>query len=189
MKGSVAGAKPRPDLVWLRRDSGDQWKKVVDVKVISTDQINNAFKEKDDKFREWTTFETWEEKVAKVVMGPLIISHDGSVHRDTVRRWKDIAQGLKVDWVRMAQKVLLDNLVILWKFFNEGCWISKALRKESLKEMEEEPDGPPERIPSAEEWRKQLRLEPSPEGVVCVRPSGTPPPHGARLKSSEREPK
>ena len=52
-RGRVAGARLRPDLVWLRRDSGDQWKKVVvDVKITSTDDMNKAFKENDDKYRE-----------------------------------------------------------------------------------------------------------------------------------------
>ena len=72
-----SGAKLRPDLVWLRRDSGDQWRKVVvDVKVTSTDKMNEAFKENDDKCREWATKEMREKKVVMVVMVPLIISHE-----------------------------------------------------------------------------------------------------------------
>ena len=79
----VPGVKLNPDLVWLRRDSRNQWGKVVvDVKVTSTDDMNKAFKEKDDKYREWATKETQEKKVEKAVMVPLIISHDGAVHRD-----------------------------------------------------------------------------------------------------------
>ena len=75
----------KPDLVWLRHDTGNEWRKVVvDVKIISTDKMNEAFKEKDEKYREWATRETREEKVAKVVMVPLIISHDGAIHKDTV---------------------------------------------------------------------------------------------------------
>ena len=75
--GRVAGAKLKPDLVRLRRDAGDSWRKVVvDVKVTSTDDMGKAFKEKDEKYREWTTKETMEKKVAKAVMVPLIISHD-----------------------------------------------------------------------------------------------------------------
>ena len=47
-KGRVAGARLKPDLVWLRRDQGGEWKKVVvDVKVTSTDKLIEAFKEKD----------------------------------------------------------------------------------------------------------------------------------------------
>ena len=58
-KGRVVGARLRPDLVWLRRDSGCNWRKVVvDVKVTSTEDMNKAFKEKDDKYREWTTQDT-----------------------------------------------------------------------------------------------------------------------------------
>ena len=38
-RGRVAGAKLKPDLVWLRRDSGGDWRKVVvDVKVTSTEK-------------------------------------------------------------------------------------------------------------------------------------------------------
>ena len=72
-----------PDLVWLRRESGGDWRKVVvDVKVTTTDDTNKAFKEKDDKYRAWATRETRERKVAMAVMVPLIVSHDGAVHRD-----------------------------------------------------------------------------------------------------------
>ena len=49
-RGRVAGAKLKPDLVWLRREDGGQWKKVVvDVKITSTDKMNEAFKEKRTK--------------------------------------------------------------------------------------------------------------------------------------------
>ena len=75
---------------------------VVDVKVTSTDKMSEAFKEKDVKYIEWATKETREKKVAMAVMVPLIISHDGAVHRDTARRWKDFAPDITVDWVRMA---------------------------------------------------------------------------------------
>ena len=123
-KGRVPGAKLKPDLVWLRRDSGEQWRKVVvDVKVTSTEKMNEAFREKDDKYRVWATQETREKKVVMVVMVPIIISHDGAVHKDTVRRWKSFAPDVEVDWVRMAQSVLRYNVVIVGKFFNKGNWV------------------------------------------------------------------
>ena len=56
-RGRFAGSRLKPDLVWLRRDRGCQWRKVVDVKVTSTDNMNKAFKEKDVKYREWATKE------------------------------------------------------------------------------------------------------------------------------------
>ena len=59
---------------------------VVDVKVTSTDNMEKAFKEKDEKYREWTTKDTREKKETKAVLVPLIISHDGAVHKDSVRR-------------------------------------------------------------------------------------------------------
>ena len=100
--------------MWLRRDAGGQWRKVViDVKITSTDKMNEAFKEKDEKYPEWATKETREKKVAMAVMVPLIISLDGAVRKDTVRRWKNLASDIKVDWVRMAQSVLRYNVVIV----------------------------------------------------------------------------
>ena len=78
----------------------------------------------------WATSETQEKKVSKVVMVPIILSHDGAVHNDTVRRWKDFAPDIRVDWVRMAQSILRNNVVIVGKFFNKGSWVSEAWRKE-----------------------------------------------------------
>ena len=99
-KGRVSGAKLKPDLVWLRREKGDQWEKVVvDVKVTSSDQMNDEFKKNDDKYRVWTTQDTREKKVSKAVMVPLIVSHDGAVHKETVKRWKNFAPDIPVDWV------------------------------------------------------------------------------------------
>ena len=186
-KGRVAGAKLKPDLVWLRRDTGGQWRKVVvDVKVTSTEKMNEAFREKDEKYRDWATNETRENKVSKAVMVPLIISHDGAVHRDTVRRWKDFAPDIQVDWVGMAQSVLRYNVVIVGKFFNKGSWVSEAWRKDHPEEWIDELDGPTERILTTEERRQLLLLDPVREGAVCVRSSGTPPPHNARLTPAGR---
>ena len=48
--GRVARARLKPDLVWLRREDVGEWRKVVvDVKITSTDKMNEAFKEKDEK--------------------------------------------------------------------------------------------------------------------------------------------
>ena len=104
-------------------------KVVVDEKVTSTDQLHKAFKEKDDKYRVLATKETRETKVVNVVMVPLIISHDGAVNRDSVRRWKDFAPDITVDWIRMAQNVLRYNVVIVGRFFNKGSWVSDAWKK------------------------------------------------------------
>ena len=186
-KGRVVGAKLKPDLVWLRRDSGDVWRKVVvDVKVTSTEDLNRAFKEKDDKYRKWATMETREKKVGKAVMVPLIVSHDGAIHRDSVRRWKSFASDIKIDWVRMAQNVLRYNVVVVGKFFNKGNWVSEAWRKDHPEEFADETEGPPDRILTAEERREQLHIEPDPMSAVCVRPLGTPPPHSVRLTPAER---
>ena len=51
--------------------------------------------------------------MAKAGMMPLIISQDGAVHKDTVRRWNDFAQDIQVDWVRMEQNVLRYDVVIV----------------------------------------------------------------------------
>ena len=126
------------------------------------------------------------EKVAMAVMVPLIVSHDGAVHRDTLKRWKSFALDIQVDWVRMAQNVLRYNVVIVGKFFNKGSWVSEAWRKEHPEGLADETDGPPERMASAEERRELLHLERDPESVVCVRSPGTPPPRSVRLTSAGR---
>ena len=138
-KGRVSGAKLKPDLVWLRCEAEGEWRKVViDVKVTSTDDMSEAFKGKNDKYHVWDTQETKEKKVGKAVMIPLIISHDGAIHRDAVRRWKDFAPDIQVDWVWMAQNVLRYNVVIVGKFFNRGNWVSEAWRRDHPEEIEEE---------------------------------------------------
>ena len=72
-------------------------KAVVYAKSASTDKTNEVFKDKDNKYSEWATQETREKKVGMAVMVPVIISHDGAVHRDRIRRWKDIARDINVD--------------------------------------------------------------------------------------------
>ena len=158
---------------------------VVDVKITSTDKMNESFKEKDKKYREWATKETRESKVVMAVMVPLIISHDGAIHKDTIRRWKSFAPDIKVDWVRMAQNILRYNVFIVGKFFNKGSWVSEAWRKEHPEV--DEVDEPPERMVTADERMKSSNLEPIHEGVVCARSLGTPPPHGVRLMPAEGE--
>ena len=46
--------------------------------ITSTVKMNDAFREKEDKYSVWATRETREKKVAKAVMVALIISHDGA---------------------------------------------------------------------------------------------------------------
>ena len=99
--------------------------------------MNDAFREKDDKYREWATQETLEKKVGIVVMVPLIISPDGTVHKDTVKRWKDFAPDIRVDWMRIGQNVNRYNMAIVGKVFNKGGWISKAKRKEHPEEFQD----------------------------------------------------
>ena len=43
----------------------------------------------------------------------------------------------------IAQNVLRYNVVIVGRFFNKGCWVSEAWRKEYPKEFEDEMEGPP----------------------------------------------
>ena len=137
------------------------------MKVMSNDKTNKVFKEKDDKNREWATKETRRNYVAKAVMVPLIISHDGAVHKDTVRRWKNFASDIQVDWVRMAQGILRYNVAIVGKFFNKGSWVSEALRKEHPEEFEEEPEGP-DRIATGEERTERLHLINDPKSAICA---------------------
>ena len=123
--------------------------------------MNDAFREKDLKCREWTTRETREKKVMMAVMVPLIISHDGAFHRDTVRRWKDFAPDIQVDWVRMAQSVLRYNVVIVGKFFNKGSWILKLGEMSTLRSLKK--PMVPRREWQPPKRRKILNMEPIPE--------------------------
>ena len=102
------------------------------------------------------------------VMVPLIISHDGAVHKDSVRRWNNFAPDIKVDWVWIAQSVLRYNVVIVGKFFNKGSKVSEAWRIECPEEFEEERERQPGRIETTQEQREQLNSEPSLESVVCA---------------------
>ena len=130
--------------------------------------MNKAFKEKYEKYRVWATIETREKKVGKAVMVPLIISHDGGVHKDSVKRGKNFAPDIKVDWVRMAQNVPRYNVAIVGKFFNKGSWVSEVWKKEHPEEFEDEAEGPPERIATIEERRERLRFDQDRESVVCA---------------------
>ena len=80
----------------------------------------------------------------------------------------------------MGQSVLRYNVVIIGKFFNKGSWVSEAWKKEHPEELAEEAEGPQERIPTVDERRACLQLDENLESALCVRPSGTPPPRGAR---------
>ena len=121
------------------------------------------------------------------VMVPLIISHNGAIHKGSVMRWKSFDKDIDVDWVRMAQSVLRYNVVIVGKFFNKGSWTSEAWKKEHPDDFLDEPTDPPERMPSVEERREQLGIGQVSESAVCVRSPGTPPPHGVRLTPAGRE--
>ena len=133
-------------------------------------------------------------KVAKAVMVPLIISHDGAVHRDSVRRWKDFATDIQVDWVRMAQNVLRYNVVIVGRFFNKGSWTSEARKKEHPEECKEEPDGAPKELPPPKKEEREFTWNPlvrapcvcaafghatATRGSVDVRWKGKPEPTGS----------
>ena len=142
-------------------------------------------KKKDDMYREWTRKDTREKKVAKAEMVPIIILHDDTVHRETVRRWNDFAKDIKIDWVRMAQNVLRYNVLIVGKFFNKGSWTSEAWRKQHPEDSDGQAEGPQLRIPTAEE-RRALLYDHVLESAVCVRPLGTPPPQSVRLTSAGR---
>ena len=100
-------------------------------------------------------------------------------------RWKDFDHDIQVDWVRMAQGVLRYGVVVVGRLFNKGSLVSEACRGEHQEDFDDEPDGPPERMTTVNERRERLQLNRVPEGAVCVRSSGAPPPRGARLTSAE----
>ena len=78
---------------------------------------------------------------------PVIIPHDGAVHKDMVKRWKDIAPEIYVGWVRMAQSVLRYNVVIVGRYFNKGSWVSETWKKEHLEEFLGESSDPQKKNP------------------------------------------
>ena len=83
--------------MWHMSEFGSLWiKVVVGVKVTSAKK-NKDIKENEDTHREWTTRETMDKNVSQGVMAPLVISHDGEVHNESVRRWIDFSPDIKVD--------------------------------------------------------------------------------------------
>ena len=68
-------------------------------------------------------------------MVPIIISHDGAVHRDAVKRWKDFAPDIKVDWVRMAQNVLCYNVVNVGRFSTKATGSPRRGEKNTEKNL------------------------------------------------------
>ena len=83
----------------------------------------------------------------------------------------------------LKEEIFLD--LAMASFFNEGSWISEAWRREHPDAAAEEAESPPERIPTTQERMARLDLERIPENAMCVRSSGTPPPHDVRLTSAE----
>ena len=88
----------------------------------------------------------------------------------------------------MAQNVLRYNVVIVGKFFNKGSGVSDAWRENHQEDFDEEYEGHPERIATAQERRDLLSVDHVPDDAVGVLPSGTPPPHGVRPTPAEGEP-
>ena len=56
-----------------------------------------------------------------VVIVPLIISIDGTVHNQSVKCWKDWKSVTHVDWVLRAQNVLRCNVVFVGMFFPKAA--------------------------------------------------------------------
>ena len=119
-------------------------------------------------------------------MVPLIIPHDGAIHKGSVMRWKGFSPDLELSWVRMAQSVLRNNIVIVGQFFNKGRWASDVWKKEHPDGFLDEPTDPPERMLTIEERREQPINDYDPEGVGCVRSLGTALPHVTRPTSAGR---
>ena len=139
---------------------------LVVVKGTSTEDMNEAFKEKDEKYREWATRETREKKVM-VVMVPLIISHDGSVH---------VAQS---GAVRTSQQTSLSIGSGLPRMCSATTWSSSE--SSSIRASGS-------RGPGGESTRKSLKRG----SKINLRElkqakKGTPPPNGVRLTSPGRE--
>ena len=126
---------------------------MVDVKVTSTVKLNEAFKEKDEKYRVWATQDPRKESLKGGDGPPHHLPRRGRPQRHCQEREK-LRPDIHVDWVRMAQSLIRYNVVIVGKFFDKGSWVSEAWRKAHPEEFEEEHQGAPERIPTVEERRE-----------------------------------
>ena len=68
----------------------------------------------------------------------------------------------------MAQSVLRYNVVIVWKFFGKGSWVSEAWRKDHPPEFTDELESHPERIVTVDERRERLSLVLDHMSAVCA---------------------
>ena len=156
-KGRVAGARLKPDLVWLRRDSGGGWRKVVvDVKITSTDKLNEHSKKRMKKPRVGQKGDPREEGG---------YGRDGSRHH-LARRSGPQGHHQAVEDLRVRHQSRLGEndpkrpslqCCNRRKFFNKGGWVSEAWRKEYPEECDE-PEDLPERIATADERMRTLNL-------------------------------
>ena len=61
----------------------------------------------------------------------------------------------------------MKNRAIYFENLSKGSWVSEAWMKEHPEELEEEAEGPPKRIATAEERREQLGLDHDRLSAVC----------------------
>ena len=80
-----------------------------------------------------------EKNVEKEVMIHLIISNEGAVHKDTVKRLKDYSPYQGSSGADDTE-VLKFNVEIVGMFFNKESWVSQAQRKAHPEDFGEGPD-------------------------------------------------
>ena len=106
-------------------------------------------------------------------MVPLMISHEGAVHKDTVKWWHNFAPDVKVGWVWVPRTCFV--ITLLWgnegvmdgeEDLKKGSWTSETWRKSHPQEFEDEPDCLSERISTTEERRDLLHNESDPKSSV-----------------------
>ena len=74
--------------------------------------VNEAFREKVEKYRDWTMKETREKKVSKAVLEPVMVSHDDQSTKNC-QPWKDLSPDIQIDCVRMGQNMLRFIVIIV----------------------------------------------------------------------------
>ena len=84
-------------------------------------------------------------------MVPIIISHDGAVHIDTVRRWRGIATTSKWSGSGWHRASCATTLSSSGSTSIRAAGYMKRGRRSIPEEFEEEPGSLPERIQNAEE--------------------------------------
>lgn len=100
-------------------------------------------------------------------MVPIIVSNDGAVHKDAVRRRKSFAPDIKVDWVRMAQNMLRYNVVIVGDSSIMAAWSPRHGDESIPRNLWKKQKALQKELPPSMSEGERLHLNINREGAVC----------------------